>query len=508
MTTQTKDVKLNRLTKDSKILMYLRKSRAEFEDDAETLRKHERQLDEFVASQGFENVEKFREVVSADSISKRPVFMEILNRVEDFEIDAVLVVHYDRLTRGSQMDNGLINKVFKDTDTLILTPNRVYDFSEEQDELMSEVEGLLSRAEYRAIKRRMMQGKVNAIKQGKAATGIIPFPYEKDKNTEEVFINEDERKIVDFIVNEYLNGKGTRPISVELNRRGIRTRRGNKWSPRTVRYILISDFLRGYVVIGKSYRDSEGKNIRQTDKSKIIRVPGNHEAIIDKETARKIDRRMEANTSIATRARHGKHIFTGLMRCAKCGYVTGCSYDKRRDEVFIKKCHHLLPDGVTKCPGYRGIKESFILDAVKRDMRRFKTELFQDDESFTPTENIGKNPLELKQMEIDELNKKIERVKALFIDGIIDRDEVKERKTEIDMALKNAEMEMDELLDEESIVDKEIKKERQDRWQNIDIDTFFEDPDRYAINRRLRLLIDHISYTREGKNIDVTIEYH
>lgn len=178
MMSTTKNAKLNKLSSDSNIIMYLRKNRSD--DEPISLEDHELQLDEFVQSRGFTNVTKMREVSSGNSIAKRPVFMEILNKVEKFEVDAILVVHYERLTRGSQMDNGLITEVFKDTETLILTPHRTYDFSEEDDELMSEVEGLLSRVEYRSILRRMKQGKINAIKLGYAAQGKILFPYMRD----------------------------------------------------------------------------------------------------------------------------------------------------------------------------------------------------------------------------------------------------------------------------------------------------------------------------------------
>lgn len=84
-----------RITRKSRIAVYLRNSREEANTD-DTLVKHRMQMSEFIELYGFKNVPWFEEVGSAESIAKRPVFTELLERVEDEEFDAMCVVAYNR----------------------------------------------------------------------------------------------------------------------------------------------------------------------------------------------------------------------------------------------------------------------------------------------------------------------------------------------------------------------------------------------------------------------------
>ena len=79
------------------ILIYLRKSRT---DDPtltveETLAKHEEMLDDWVASnlpeQGtVPEANRYREVVSGETIDARPRFLELLRRIESPKVKAIL----------------------------------------------------------------------------------------------------------------------------------------------------------------------------------------------------------------------------------------------------------------------------------------------------------------------------------------------------------------------------------------------------------------------------------
>lgn len=55
--------------------------------------------------------------------------------------DGVLVVTYDRLGRWDKMAQGLIEKTFKESDTLIITPKTTIDLNDEQGEMQADFEG-------------------------------------------------------------------------------------------------------------------------------------------------------------------------------------------------------------------------------------------------------------------------------------------------------------------------------------------------------------------------------
>ncbi|MBO7240188.1 MAG: recombinase family protein, partial [Bacteroidaceae bacterium] len=124
--------------KPYQVLKYLRKSRS---DDPmlsveEVLSKHESILDEWIernldAPIPPENC--FREVVSGETINSRPEMKKLLKRMESPEIKAVLVVECARLGRPDLEEIGKLSKLFRYTDTVIITPQRMFDLKDEYD---------------------------------------------------------------------------------------------------------------------------------------------------------------------------------------------------------------------------------------------------------------------------------------------------------------------------------------------------------------------------------------
>ena len=112
--------------KADEILVYLRKSRS---DDPllsveEVLARHETMLDEWAEKYLGEKIpekNKYREVVSGETIADRPEIQTILKKIESPKIKAVLIVEVQRLSRGDLEDAGRIIKLFRFTNTLVIT---------------------------------------------------------------------------------------------------------------------------------------------------------------------------------------------------------------------------------------------------------------------------------------------------------------------------------------------------------------------------------------------------
>ena len=87
-----------------KRIEYLRKSRTDnqFESVNEVLERHEKILHEFCMRAFGEPITNiYKEVVSGETINERPMMMKLLEDVEKGDIDAVVVVEPQRLSRGS-----------------------------------------------------------------------------------------------------------------------------------------------------------------------------------------------------------------------------------------------------------------------------------------------------------------------------------------------------------------------------------------------------------------------
>lgn len=202
------------------IAIYLRKSRSDIEEEKkalargevyDTLQRHRRELLTFARKNKLKIVDIFEEVVSGDTIEARPEIKKLLENAKTNKYDAVLVIAYDRLGRGDKMDQGLIERTFKKSDTLIITPKQTIDLNDEQGEMQADFEGFLARMEYRKIKGRLRDGKIRAIKEGRNISAAAPIGYYVDDD-QKLAINENEVHIPRMVFGLALQGFGSNQI--------------------------------------------------------------------------------------------------------------------------------------------------------------------------------------------------------------------------------------------------------------------------------------------------------
>lgn len=210
------------------VAIYIRKSRAESLEDLE---KHRMILTELCIKNGFKYVE-YIEVGTSDSIDMRPKISKLLKEVEDGIYDAVCVVEYDRLGRGDLGEQDRIKKAFQKSETLIITPDKIYDLNNDIDDTYADLKGFFARQEYKMITKRLRQGKIIGARRGQWTNGIPPFPYVyqryRDKYNEKGIVVNDERlPIYREMIEKALSGIPSQKIAESLNQRGIFTRKGN-----------------------------------------------------------------------------------------------------------------------------------------------------------------------------------------------------------------------------------------------------------------------------------------
>lgn len=124
--------------------------------------------------------------------------------------------------------------------------------------------------------------------------------------------------IVQKIYADFLNGKGMRTIASEINDMGIRTRRGNLFENRTIKYILQNP-----VYIGKIRWTPTGKaNYRNHDDTDTLIVDGNHIPIIDTaiwDQVQEMFVTMPKTKYMRQNDPKKPFMLQGLVRCSACG---------------------------------------------------------------------------------------------------------------------------------------------------------------------------------------------
>jgi len=270
--------KLSEIIKD--IAIYLRKSRAKGQEETdETLEKHNEILVDFAKKHNLRYV-IYKEIASGDSIDGRPEMIKLLEDIENDLFDAVLVLDYDRLSRGSEEDSGKIKRIFKKSGTLIITPNKVYNLENEDDETFLELISFMSRQEYKMIKRRMLRGKKIGSKMGNWTNGTAPIPYKYNLQTKGLIIDEEKLSTYNLIKSLFLDKLLTvESVAIELNKLGIPTpyERGTKWHGNVVQRILLNETHLGKIISNKSKGNTrKGEKIINYPRDRWIVVENCH----------------------------------------------------------------------------------------------------------------------------------------------------------------------------------------------------------------------------------------
>ncbi len=312
--------------------IYLRKSRADAEAEArgegETLARHERALKELAVRNDYPIAQIYREIVSGESIANRPQMRQLLADVAAGKYQGVLVMEVERLARGDTMDQATVANTFRFSNTLIITPFKIYDPNNSMDEEYFEFSLFMSRREYKTIVRRMQTGRKLAAKEGKYIGSKPPYGYDRIKRIDGVWtleINKQQAPIVKQVFEQYANGQGSTRIAAQLNAMGIPTQKGGKWSSSTVIQMIHNPVYIGYVTWDKRLQTVVGledgrKQYRRILNSNATRVRGLHKPIISEDLFWRANNTDRAGSMPIRKDYALSNPLAGLVKCGLCGH--------------------------------------------------------------------------------------------------------------------------------------------------------------------------------------------
>lgn len=283
------------------VLDYLRKSQS---DDPlltveEVLSKHEAILDEWAEKHLSGKVpeeNKFREVVSGETLKERPEINKVLRLIESPKYKAIMIVDPQRLTRGDLEDIGRIMKLLKLTNTLVITPERIYDLRDEYDWNAFEAELKRGNDYLKYTKKILNRGRLLSVSQGNYIASIPPYGFNKTtvmdgkRKCPTLEENKEQADVVRMIFDMYVNqDMGRTSICHRLGSLKIKPPKGEYWSPSAMK-----DMLENVHYIGKvkwNWRKTidiveDGEILQTRPKAKIgeyLIYDGKHNGIISEE---------------------------------------------------------------------------------------------------------------------------------------------------------------------------------------------------------------------------------
>lgn len=476
-------------------LMYLRKSREDEEVGLkDTLDRHQKILTDLAERLNLdipqENI--FKEVVSGETIDARPEMQKMMAIVETGEVDGVLVVEVERLSRGDMVDQGKVLQAFLYSHTKIITPNKTYDPADDSDRIFFEFGLFMSRREYELINKRLTRGKFESTREGKYIASAPPYGYDRVKiedgkgytlvpNSNAVYV----KKMYEMACQGY----GAMRIANYLDSIGAVPSNSRLWSKNTVERILQNRTYCGYVSWQKKKQYKkivDGVVVKKYhfSTSQAQYFKGLHEAIIDESTWNKAQTMRIENRHPRCNANHNnlRNPLAGILICGNCGHSMQMKFNGSGNAIYRcvnKEC------SCTKSKVAHAVIDE-LLDALKDWLKGYKVTIGKTEYHDYTDEIVS------CETEIKDVKSKIDKTCALLEEGVYTVDMFKERNSTLQAQYKTLSGRLSELKASADRAD-ELKRSQVDSVAQGILDNY-DSLDVMAKNQLLKEVLVKVEY--------------
>lgn len=301
---------------------------------------------------GIKDFEIFEDAGYSAKNTDRPEYQKMMKRIRDGEFTHMIVYKIDRISRNLK-DFSEMYEELKDYKVTFVSRNEQFDTSSAMGEAMLKI--ILVFAE---LERKITAERVFAIMLSRAEKGLwngatVPLGYVWSDEIKFPVIDPEEEKVVQYVYNLYESLRSTLKVAYRLNDEGIKTKRGGRWTAKTIRDILRNPFYIG--TYRYNMRESGGSR-RLKNKDEWVVVEDNHPAIIDKEQSKRVNQLLSDNYRGLTdvqRADIHKHIFSKMIYCGKCNALLTSGLDSARKDGYRPSRYTCITSGGTKrCSNY------------------------------------------------------------------------------------------------------------------------------------------------------------
>lgn len=476
-------------------IIYLRKSRKDMEEekrqaelgnDYDTLERHRKQLIEFAKLKNMNIIDILPEVVSGEFISERPKMQKLLRDVENGLVDAVLCMDLDRLGRGDMVDQGIIYRIFKNSETLIVTPTEIINPVDENQELTFSIKSLIAREELKSIVKRMQRGRRQSAREGKSITRKPPYGYLRDENLK-LYPDPDTSEAVKMIFEMCAEGKGRRTVAEELDKMNIKPAEKEFWDPTMISEMIKNEVYIGKIIWGKlKYVKINGKYTRKKmPKENWIIHENAHEPIVSIELFER------ANTALHSRWRPHTistkkliNPLAGLLFCEVCG------------KALVMQPRPNRPDNQLRCfsNSCKGVQKGINFSLVEEKILLSLSNIIDQFTVPTVIKKRSKEEIITKQKALISLNK--------------EKLEIEQQKSNIHDLLEKGIYNIETFIERQNIV-KKNSQDIQNKINQIQLDIIREQKQNEVLNNfipQLRTVLDAYYETNDIRKKNILLK--
>ena len=371
--------------------IYIRVSTFDQAREGFSLREQEERLKEFCKFKRYNIYKVYQDAGISAKNDKRPAYQEMIEDIKKGNINVIVALKLDRLTR-SVYDIEKLMKFVNDYECDIDCMADESNTTTSNGRMVMRIMTSVSQNEIEKCSERTKFGMAGAIKNGHIPnrTGLgfkrenkklVPDPLTKD--------------IIVRIFDLYLEGKSHQAIANIYNKEKVLGK--TNWYDSTIQKILSNELYKGDYVNGKRTK-------HPTYYENVI------EPIVSKEKWESCQYQKLRNARHYERT--ATYLFTNKLKCSKCGNFLGGHATTKTNgkKYYYYKCN--------TCKTY------FNEIDIEKELKAFMLELAKQDDLinnyYTP---FIKSKLEDKtedyKKEIKDLDKQLDRIKTAYIKGVV-----------------------------------------------------------------------------------------
>ena len=378
------------------------------------------------------------EGISGGSTKKRDNFNRMIRDAKAGMFDFIITKEISRFSR-STLDSIRYTQELLYYNVGVFFQNDNINTLDTDSEFRLVIMAGVAQDEIRKLSERLKFGFRQAIKNGHVLGNDKLYGY--DKKDCVLTVNEEEAEIIRIIFDLYGNQRlGTRTISKRLMELGYTSREGNAFNTLTIRHILENPKYKGWYCGNKSQSvDYRTKRNVLLDESEWVTYPDpSIPAIVSEELWNRANalykrRREEMKSHSSGLSFHNRYPYSAKIYCEEHGttfHRQVIQTKKGQQEVWQCKVYRSHGRGACSAPQIRSSDLDFILSDIFKELIRDKQKII--DSLVTVLTNIpkevdyGKLRCQVEN-EMDDLERKKNRLLDLSIAGALTVEEFKER---------------------------------------------------------------------------------
>jgi len=424
---------------------------ARYSSDRQSDTSIEAQLEKihkYCEEKGYVVVKEYIDRAQSAATDKRVAFQQMFNDAENHEFDVVVVYKLDRFARNLY-DSVVYTKKLEELNIALesTTEPITQDIA---GKFFRNIMGAINELYIENLKQEIRDKAIVVAKKGYFMGGVPPFGFKLVEETDEYGkkrkryeINEEEAPYVREIFKLASQGVTLRKIADTLNQKGVKTRRGNKWTVRALYEMILNEKYAGIYTYQKGTKHNYHAN-----RDDVIRIPGVIPAIVDEETYWNARKTLGIGNK---RTKRHHYLLNGILYCGVCGSVMNgggqsgnyprykCSYAKRHKE----KGHASI--GKMKIEDYVYIQVKHTLfDEV--DFEKLAKQLNKE---LNKTNKVKEKKIQKLKAELADINTKLQRATQAILNGI-DLDTIKDEVQKLKQQKIEKELELEKVINEET----------------------------------------------------------